>query len=162
MQKIYWDLLKKNHEESKKRRIESLFESDENRFRKFSLKIEDLYFDYSKTNIDPLTLSNLIKFAENSEIVKNVDAMFNGDKINVTENRSVLHTALILLEILALGAAKGKSKFFNSFLATLCFGKRTAIVLLLLVTLFEILLFSFNSKTKVIGPGQNFEYRLKN
>ena len=94
MQKIYWDLLKKNHEESKKRRIESLFESDENRFRKFSLKIEDLYFDYSKTNIDPLTLSNLIKFAENSEIMKNVDAMFNGDKINVTENRSVLHTAL--------------------------------------------------------------------
>ena len=94
MQKIYWDLLKKNHKESKKRRIESLFESDENRFRKFSLKIEDLYFDYSKTNIDPLTLSNLIKFAENSEIVKNVDAMFNGDKINVTENRSVLHTAL--------------------------------------------------------------------
>ena len=94
MQKIYWDLLKKNHEESKKRRIESLFESDENRFRKFSLKIEDLYFDYSKTNIDPPTLSNLIKFAENSEIMKNVDAMFNGDKINVTENRSVLHTAL--------------------------------------------------------------------
>ena len=72
MQKIYWDLLKKNHEESKKRRIESLFESDENRFRKFSLKIEDLYFDYSKTNIDPPTLSNLIKFAENSEIMKNV------------------------------------------------------------------------------------------
>ena len=94
MQKIYWDLLKKNYEESKKRRIESLFESDENRFRKFSLKIEDLYFDYSKTNIDPLTLSNLIKFAEKSEIMKNVDAMFNGDKINVTENRSVLHTAL--------------------------------------------------------------------
>ena len=59
MQKIYWDLLKKNHEESKKRRIESLFESDENRFRKFSLKIEDLYFDYSKTNIDSETLKNL-------------------------------------------------------------------------------------------------------
>ena len=72
MQKIYWDLLKKNHKESKKRRIESLFESDQNRFRKFSLNIEDLYFDYSKTNIDPLTLSNLIKFAENSEIMKNV------------------------------------------------------------------------------------------
>ena len=99
MQKIYWDLLKKNHEESKKRRIESLFESDENRFRKFSLKIEDLYFDYSKTNIDSLTLSNLIKFAENSEIMKNVDAMFNGDKINVTENRSVLHTALGIFKL---------------------------------------------------------------
>ena len=94
MQKIYWDLLKKNQEETKKRRIEALFEIDENRFRKFSLAIEDFYFDYSKTNIDPITLSNLIKFAENSEIMKNVDAMFNGDKINVTENRSVLHTAL--------------------------------------------------------------------
>ena len=94
MQKIYWDLLKKNQEESKKRRIESLFETDENRFRKFSLKIEDLYLDFSKTNIDSITLSNLIKFAENSEIMKKIDAMFKGDKINITENRSVLHTAL--------------------------------------------------------------------
>ena len=94
MQKIYLDLLKKNQEESKRRRIETLFETDKNRFRKFSLTTEDLYFDYSKTNIDPKTLSNLIKFAENSEIIKKVDAMFKGEKINVTENRSVLHTAL--------------------------------------------------------------------
>ena len=46
MQKIYWDLLKKNHEESKRRRIETLFETDKDRFRKFSLTTEDLYFDY--------------------------------------------------------------------------------------------------------------------
>ncbi len=94
MQKIYLDLLKKNQEESKRRRIETLFETDKNRFRKFSLTTEDLYFDYSKTNIDPKTLSNLIKFAENSDITKKIDAMFKGEKINVTENRSVLHTAL--------------------------------------------------------------------
>ena len=52
MQKIYWDLLKKNHEESKKRRIESLFESDENRFRKFSLKIEDLYLTLGSQKVE--------------------------------------------------------------------------------------------------------------
>ena len=47
MQNIYWDLLKKNQEEFKKRRIETLFESDNNRFKKCSIKIEDFYFDYS-------------------------------------------------------------------------------------------------------------------
>ncbi|MFL2803130.1 MAG: glucose-6-phosphate isomerase [Paracoccaceae bacterium] len=94
MQNIYWDLLKKNQEEFKKRRIENLFKADNNRFIKCSIKIEDFYFDYSKTNIDSSTLTNLIKFAETSEIMKKVDAMFKGDKINITENRSVLHTAL--------------------------------------------------------------------
>ena len=94
MQNIYWDLLKKNQEEFKKRRIENLFKADNNRFKKCSIKIEDFYFDYSKTNIDSPTLTNLIKFAETSEIMKKVDAMFKGDKINITENRSVLHTAL--------------------------------------------------------------------
>lgn len=94
MQNIYWDLLNKNYEESKKRRIETLFEEDKNRFGKFSIAIEDLCFDYSKTNIDSKTLLNLTKFAENSEILRKVDDMFKGNKINITENRSVLHTAL--------------------------------------------------------------------
>ena len=94
MQNIYWDLLNKNQEEFKKRRIETLFEEDNNRFSKFSISIEDLFFDFSKTNIDLKTLLNLRKFAEKSEILRKVDSMFKGDKINITENRSVLHTAL--------------------------------------------------------------------
>ena len=94
MQNIYWDLLNKNQEEFKKRRIETLFEEDNNRFSKFSISIEDLFFDFSKTNIDLETLLNLRKFAEKSEILRKVDSMFKGDKINITDNRSVLHTAL--------------------------------------------------------------------
>ena len=52
MQNIYWDLLKKNREKSKDRRIETLFQSDKNRFKKLDIEIEELYFDYYKNNID--------------------------------------------------------------------------------------------------------------
>ena len=85
MQNIHWDLLKKNRNKFKKRRIENLFKKDENRFRKFSLAIEDLFFDYSKTNIDSATILNLNKFAEASDIMRKVNAMFKGEKINITE-----------------------------------------------------------------------------
>ena len=94
MQNIYWDLLKKNREKSKDRRIETLFQSDKNRFKEFVIEIEDLYFDYSKTNIDSETLKNLIAYAKNLKIMDSIDAMFEGEKINVTEKRSALHTAL--------------------------------------------------------------------
>ena len=94
MQNIYWDLLKKNREKSKDRRIEILFQSDKNRFKEFAIEIEDLYFDYSKTNIDSETLKNLIAYAKNLKIMDSIDAMFEGEKINVTEKRSALHTAL--------------------------------------------------------------------
>ena len=69
MQNIYWDLLKKNREKSKDRRIETLFQSDKNRFKEFAIEIEDLYFDYSKTNIDSETLKNLIAYAKNLKIM---------------------------------------------------------------------------------------------
>ena len=69
MQNIYWDLLKKNREKSKDRRIETLFQSDKNRFKEFAIEIEDLYFDYSKTNIDLETLKNLIAYAKNLKIM---------------------------------------------------------------------------------------------
>ena len=87
-------MIEKNRNDYKKRRIETLFEIDKNRFKNFSLKIEDLYFDFSKTNIDEDTIHNLRKLAETSNIMKKINAMFRGDKINITENRAVLHTAL--------------------------------------------------------------------
>ena len=91
---IYWDLLKKNQEKFQERRIETLFQSDKDRFKEFTIEIEDLYFDYSKTNIDSETLKILKEYAQNSKIMKRIDAMFKGEKINVTEKRSALHTAL--------------------------------------------------------------------
>ena len=73
---------------------------------------------------------------------------------------SSLVTGLILVEILALGAARGYFKILRSFLVTECFGNLTAKVFLLFVTFLEILLSFFRFKTKVIGPGQNFLYNL--
>ena len=94
MQNLYWKLIEKNRNDFEKRRIETLFEIDKNRFKNFSLKIEDLYFDFSKTNIDEDTIQNLRKLAETSNIMKKINSMFRGDKINITENRAVLHSAL--------------------------------------------------------------------
>ena len=65
-------------------------------------------------------------------------------------------TALILEDIFALGAAKGKLIFFNKFLVTGCLGNLTAKDFFLLVTIFEIFELFFKSKINVIGPGQNF------
>ena len=64
-------------------------------------------------------------------------------------------TALTLLEIFALGAAKGKLRVLSKFLIVLCPGNLAAKVFLLFVTIFEILEFFLSFKTKVIGPGQN-------
>jgi hypothetical protein len=61
---------------------------------------------------------------------------------------------LSLVEIFALGAARGKSKIFSKFLATLCFGILTATVLFPAVAILEILEFSFFFRINVIGPGQ--------
>ncbi|MGH1446072.1 MAG: glucose-6-phosphate isomerase [Cognatishimia sp.] len=88
-----WDKLRSLHEVSADRAITTLFD-DATRSDVFSVEADDLYFDYSKTNIDAETLSALIALAD----VKNVEArraaMFSGEKINETEGRAVLHTAL--------------------------------------------------------------------
>ena len=88
-----WDLLKDYHRQTNDRPILSLFD-DESRFDTFSAKAGDLLLDYSKTNIDAQTLSLLLDLAKASGVAEKRDAMFRGDKINVTEDRAVLHTAL--------------------------------------------------------------------
>lgn len=75
------------------RRIEALFE-DEGRAGAFSLSAEGMLFDYSKTQIDAEVRAGLLTLAEARGVAARRDAMFAGEKINETEGRAVLHTAL--------------------------------------------------------------------
>lgn len=74
--------------------IKSLMSSNSQRFDEFSLQIEDLFFDYSKQRIDSNALQLLYNLADQANIQQARKAMFAGDIINNTEQRSVLHTAL--------------------------------------------------------------------
>ena len=74
--------------------MRDLFAEDANRFSKFSLKFGDILLDYSKHRITDETLPLLFQMAREAKIEQWRDRMFAGDKINITENRAVLHTAL--------------------------------------------------------------------
>jgi glucose-6-phosphate isomerase len=74
--------------------LKELFEADNERFDKFSLQFEDILLDYSKNRIDEETLALLIQLARECGVNKAIEAMFSGEKINVTEDRPVLHVAL--------------------------------------------------------------------
>jgi glucose-6-phosphate isomerase len=90
-----WFLLKKHHEEEMNRRqMRDLFTADADRFKKFSIKLDDLLFDYSKNIINQKTLQLLLQLADDCQVKEAIHDMFAGIKINETEQRSVLHTAL--------------------------------------------------------------------
>jgi glucose-6-phosphate isomerase len=74
--------------------LRKLFSADPDRFKKLSETFEDLLFDYSKNIINNKTLQLLFKLADECGIKDGIDAMFAGNKINESENRSVLHVAL--------------------------------------------------------------------
>ena len=71
------------------------FKADSNRFNNFSLKLNpDFLVDFSKNRINQETLNLLINLAKETDLSGAIESMFSGEKINVTENRAVLHTAL--------------------------------------------------------------------
>lgn len=72
--------------------LQDLFTPD--RFEKFSLMFNDLFVDYSKTHVNETTIKLLIKLAEECHVKESIEMMFDGKKINETEGRAVLHTAL--------------------------------------------------------------------
>ncbi|MFA6549653.1 MAG: glucose-6-phosphate isomerase, partial [Candidatus Margulisiibacteriota bacterium] len=74
--------------------LQDLFAQDPARGKNFTLKTEHIYFDYSRQQLSQETLSLLIELAKESGLKAKIDAMSAGEKINVTENRSVLHMAL--------------------------------------------------------------------
>lgn len=89
-----WTELDGLREGAASRQISALFAGDESRVQSFSLKTDGLLFDYSKTAIDGEAKAALIRLAEAAGVAAKRTAMFAGDKINVTEDRAVLHTAL--------------------------------------------------------------------
>ncbi|TCD03430.1 glucose-6-phosphate isomerase [Pedobacter psychroterrae] len=74
--------------------LKQLFAEDDGRFEKFSLLFEDILVDYSKNRIDDTTIALLIQLARECKLDDAIKAMFEGDKINQTEGREVLHVAL--------------------------------------------------------------------
>jgi glucose-6-phosphate isomerase len=74
--------------------LRQLFTEDPQRAEQFTVEAVGLYFDYSKNRITSETIRLLIELAEQSGLREHIDAMFRGEKINVTEERAVLHVAL--------------------------------------------------------------------
>ena len=89
-----WSLLTEHLSEMKNAEMKELFKKDPERFKKFSSTIDDIVFDYSKNIITEKTLQLLFQLAEECKLKDAIAAMFNGEIINETEHRSVLHTAL--------------------------------------------------------------------
>ena len=88
-----FDALKSLYAEVSERPILSLFD-DPNRAAAFSVRFDHMFFDYSKTNMDETAREALLKLARDRGVAQKRDAMFQGAKINDTEGRAVLHTAL--------------------------------------------------------------------
>jgi glucose-6-phosphate isomerase len=89
-----WQTLCQHQQTIATAHMRDLFANDPNRFNKFSLKFDDLLFDYSKHRMNDETLPLLMQMAREANIENWRDRMFAGEKINITENRAVLHTAL--------------------------------------------------------------------
>jgi glucose-6-phosphate isomerase len=89
-----WNALASHHKEASKLHLRQLFADDPKRGERMAVEAAGLYLDYSKNRITDETLRLLLQLAEKSELRARIDAMFRGEKINITEKRAVLHTAL--------------------------------------------------------------------
>ena len=89
-----WQALAAHYQKIKGVHLRTLFAQDPGRGERLSLEAAGLYLDYSKHRLTDETLRLLLQLAEESDLRGKIDAMFRGDKINLTENRAVLHVAL--------------------------------------------------------------------
>ncbi len=89
-----WKSLESHFQQMKNSTIKSLFTADPERGDRFSIAELGIFFDFSKHRITAETISLLLKLAEERGLNDKIVSMFSGEKINLTENRSVLHTAL--------------------------------------------------------------------
>src|SRR5262244_1456265 len=89
-----WRALADHHETMRGRHLRNLFADDRARGERMTAEAAGVFLDYSKNRVDDETLSLLVELAEQSGLRERIDAMFRGEKINVTENRAVLHVAL--------------------------------------------------------------------
>ena len=89
-----WQQLSAHYQEVSPLLMRDLFAEDSQRFEKFSLSFDDMLLDYSKNRVTEDTMQLLFQLARDAEVEQWRDKMFVGEKINFTENRAVLHTAL--------------------------------------------------------------------
>lgn len=89
-----WKLLQQHFEEMKNVQVKDLFMEDPDRFSKYSFALSDIVCDFSKNLVTDETLQLLLQLANECGLQEAIKAMFNGEKINETEGRPVLHTAL--------------------------------------------------------------------
>ena len=93
-QRKAWKALQNHYKKVRALRLRDLFSEDLGRGERMTAEAVGLFLDYSKNRITDKTLKLLIRLAEESGLESRIDAMFRGDKINVTEKRAVLHVAL--------------------------------------------------------------------
>lgn len=89
-----WNRLEEYHFEFEGKHMKELFANDAIRFQKYSLKFEDILVDFSKNIIDDEVRETLVDMANECGLKSAIESMFTGQKINVTEDRAVLHVAL--------------------------------------------------------------------
>jgi glucose-6-phosphate isomerase len=89
-----WQALQSHYEKFRQQHLRELFAEDPKRGERLALEAIGLYLDYSKNRITSDTLKLLLQLAEQANLRQHIDAMFSGQKINITENRAVLHVAL--------------------------------------------------------------------
>jgi glucose-6-phosphate isomerase len=89
-----WSALQRHYESVKSLHLRQLFAEDPERGERLAAEAAGIYLDYSKNRITDETLGLLIRLAQEAGLRERIEAMFRGDKINVSENRSVLHVAL--------------------------------------------------------------------
>jgi glucose-6-phosphate isomerase len=93
-QRAAWKALAAHHTQIQKLHLRKLFADDAKRGEKLTAEAAGLFLDYSKNRVTEKTLKLLLQLADESGLRAKIDAMFAGEKINVTENRAVLHVAL--------------------------------------------------------------------
>jgi glucose-6-phosphate isomerase len=93
-QRPAWKSLAAHSKQIKKLHLRKLFAEDSKRGQRFTAEGAGLFLDYSKNRITDKTVKLLLQLAKESNLREKINAMFSGEKINITENRAVLHTAL--------------------------------------------------------------------
>ena len=92
--RVTWKALQSHYEKTRGLHLRQLFADDPKRGERMTVEGVGLFLDYSKSRITQETLPLLVTLAEDCGLRGRIDAMFRGEKINITENRSVLHMAL--------------------------------------------------------------------
>src|SRR5881392_4432173 len=89
-----WKVLEAHYQKVRDLHLRKLFADDPKRGERMTVDAVGLFLDYSKNRVTDETLKLLVQLADESGLRSRIDAMFKGEKINITENRAVLHVAL--------------------------------------------------------------------